>query len=50
MNNNHNLFELNDNLIDNNNCSNTSTPKLQITTTIATSQVQNNNSISINNN
>lgn len=43
MNSNHNLFELNNNLIDN--CSDTSTPKLQITATIATSQVQNMNSI-----
>lgn len=46
MNTNHNLFELNNNLIDNN-CSDTSTSKLQITT--ATSQeVQ--NIISIQNN
>jgi hypothetical protein len=45
MNSNHNLFELNNNLIDN--CSDTSTPKLQITssTTSATSQVQNINSL-----
>lgn len=43
MNSNHNLFELNNNLIDN--CSDTSTPKLQITPTIATSQVQNINSM-----
>lgn len=43
MNNNHNLFELNNNLIDNNNCNDTMSPKLQITT--ATSQVQNINSI-----
>lgn len=50
MNTNHNLFELNNNLIDN--CSDTSTSKLQITatrTTTATSQeVQ--NIISIQNN
>lgn len=47
MNTNHNLFELNNNLIDN--CSDTSTSKLQITPTTATShEVQ--NIISIQNN
>lgn len=55
MNTNHNLFELNNNLIDNN-CSDTSTSKLQIATTTtsrpttsATSQ-QVQNIISIQNN
>jgi hypothetical protein len=42
MNNNHNLFELNNNIIDNNDCNDTS-HKLQITT--ATIQVQNINSM-----
>lgn len=42
MNSNHNLFELNNNLIDN--CSDTS-PKQQITSSTATSQVQNINSL-----
>lgn len=42
MNSNHNLFELNNNLIDN---SSDTSPKLQITSSTATSQVQNINSL-----